>query len=161
MCVEKHADTRDRVGTSLSPQSSGKQGQPGGGRSQREQAYYRKSRAFEVGNLRGSCYHSFRQKKQRLSTHQSSMRAGQGIPHEVGAEPYSEWPLRSLLKVEQHKDTPLPFLFLTRSWASTGHFKSCGYQKKGNAKILCFTDDTIRSRKPQGVGNDAKQTRAQ
>lgn len=61
MCVEKHADTRDRAGTSLYSQklshlqegnvSLGKQGQPGGGRSQREEAYYRNSRAFEVGNL--------------------------------------------------------------------------------------------------------------
>lgn len=57
----------------------------------------------------------------------------------------------------------LPFLFLTRSWVSTAQdiLKSCGYQKKGNAKMLWFIDDVIRSRKLQGVGNDEKQIRAQ
>lgn len=56
----------------------------------------------------------------------------------------------------------LPFLFLTRSWVSTGHFKKLWVpEKKGNAKMLWFTDDVIRSRKLQGVGSDEKQIRVQ
>lgn len=77
------------------------------------------------------------------------------------AEPCSEWPLRSLLKVEQHKDIPTPISVPHKELGQQEYFKSCGYQKKGNAKMLWFTDDTIRSRKPQGVRNDARQTRAQ
>lgn len=75
------------------------------------------------------------------------------------AEPCSEWPQRSLLKVEQHPHSH--FCSSRGAGSAQDILKSCGYQKKGNAKMLWFTDDVIRSRKLQGVGNDEKQIRAQ